>query len=1542
MSQSNNKSLLSAVNSTFPILEDAKSFPMWKKRAVGAMVSYSKWYICRDQEVPETSATSRRTREALAETSRRPGAPHIGSRIDTNTAVNTAVTGRNFDEDRNDVWGFIMASMSFEAQNSLSEEAQDPNDADAQLLWREIHLLFDQTDGAIAADLMDEFHLMKLSVNGNAVKHLVQMRNLNRQLAIAGEAVTDRTLALRMLKSLPETQYGQVASGLFQHNNLTSTMVCEAVRKEWRRIGSPTSGDADSTKDDEPAKALVTINKPKSTRSDKPKDKARSDKPTKHCDNHPNATGHSTDECHVTRNKRQEELQRKYDELVKKLNNMSGSTAALAEVVSDDEIVADHDYAGAFVAVQVGLVGSTEDATSYVVDSGASSHMVCTKEHMSDWSETGGHPIRTAGGGVVNATHRGTLRLGPLVLPDALYAPGLGFNLLSVRLLAKAGYTTHFSADGKCTITDVNNKVVFEIAGAGLYHLKASNPSTSLVAKHTADDILYLHRSLGHLNWFDVWQLGRSGILGSEWTDLVNPSAMNILCAPCILGKGYRLPSGASDIHGVEPHDIVHSDLWGPTVHPSIGGSRYFMLCYDDYTHHIELYFLKDKSEAYGAFKDYIALVETQCKAKIRHVRSDNGGEYTSKKFLELLATNGIEANPVPPAAHAQNGRAERVNRTVLNIVRTVLCDTQLPKRFWAEAAGYAAYVRNHIPKKDFPKKGVTSTPQELWTGRPSKLTQLRPFGSVVFVRDHTVTDKLAPRYLKAFLMGYRSYSESMIRYYDPTTRTINHTRDYIFERKSTSKPSKVMEGIPTNLGNKTPAKTPARMPAFLPLSTARPAPPTLSTDFLPNDNYVPRMSTPSHSPDPTPEHSVSDDQSMTETESARSSAGSRVEDGPEESHRPSTPSSVGSRDEDGPRMETPRPLTPRPETRHAKFVPTNDPRGVFLPDQDQGVAHRFTEDGRRVNGPRAAKGDTAGVVKTISLDLNSEEAGLLAILETERTSLKASSERFTKTHQFALAAVSVASLEVFAFLATDCPRSFREARNSPDWPKWEAAMKEELAKMEQYDVWELVTRTKDMRVLEARWVFTRKIDGSTGEAAAYRARWVAKGYRQVAGVDYNEIFASVVHKDTIRVFLAAVNYHGLFCDQVDIRAAFLQGHIREEINLAPAEGSNAPPNTVYRLKKSLYGLKQSPRCFNDELDAWFKSAGFQQAGSDPCLYTYRSEDVFLMLTVHVDDQLIAGNNRKALDEFKAKLNSKFECTDHGPVSYFLGFNVIRDMEKRTLSISQEHYMEHMLARFDMTDCKPEKTPLPANFQARQPTDKEYDDARHHPYPAIVGSIMYASSISRPDLAFPASLLARFITKWGNEHYRAAKHLLRYIRGTTDLCLTFDANADERTLLGHVDADWGGCPDTRRSTSGYLMRVWNSLVAWKSRRQPTVSLSTMEAELMAGCDAVKQALWLRRLLTDMGFPPEGPVRLFCDNQGAISNAANPGQHDRRKHIDLRANFVLENVRGGQVAFEYIPTDDNPADLLTKALNDQKTNKFSDTMGLRRVQIPRSK
>jgi hypothetical protein len=1139
---SNNRSLLASVHSSFPMLEGSENFGKWKKAIQSLLVGHLKYNVVETVEDPHTSASVRRqARQADSETS----TATVGEGTPT-PAKKEEVTISP--ADRANVWGLLFGTLQDHISGHLSLEAVDPIANDARLLWKELHLAFNKTDGLSAGLLNAELWNTHLHHNGHAVNHLLKLRDVYRQLTAAGEEPNDRMLAQAMLQSLPP-QYSTVRTTIFARESFTSINVFEAVQTEWKQIGSPAE-DA-PTKDSETAKAFVAAAKPKSSKSARP---------ARHCDYHPDATSHNTSDCHLAAKKKYDDLAKKYDEL---LSKMSGrSTAAIASTAELDE--EDGAYYNGCVAVHVGLVGHTEDDTSYVIDSGASAHMVCTPKNLSDWKETSGHPIRVGGNNFVNATHTATLKIGSMVLPGVLYAPDLGFNLLSVHKLGTAGYDTNFES-GRCIIKDKQGDVVLDIPGDGLYTIKASSMSTSLVAQvSSADDILYLHRSLGHLNWMDVWKLAKSGCLGSEWENLPSPKELNILCEPCILGKGTRLSSPPSLVRAVRANQFSHVDLWGATKHKSWGGSTYFLTCYDDYSHYIQIYFLKSKDEALGAFQKYLKLVENQCKTKVERVRMDNGGEFTSEAFQELLATHGIEANPVPAGAHAQNGRVERVHLTLLNMVRTILADTGLPKQFWAEMAGYAAYIRNRVPRQSDGK-----TPRELWSGQVPNYSQLRPFGSTVFVRDHVVTDKLEPRYLKAFLVGYRSYSESVVRFFNPVTKKFNYSRDYVFERKTISDPPTIPE-IP-KVAYDAKAKSRSPIARFPPISAARPVPPAITTSE-PSFSTVPRTA---GWPGSDPVEPPCDD--------AVGEAGEgEVDVAESEADEPAAPIEKTSE-------EILAALPPKKDSKFTKWVGTTEETGTSLADLDR-PTHIITEDGRRIQPRRQVptknpSSNTTGTV-AIRADANGE-TGLLAILSFELDLLQSAPKGHNlKTHQFALTAQTTAALEVFALLASDCPKSYRQARNSPEWPKWEKAMKVELAKMEKYDVWELVLRSDDMRVLEARWVFTRKIDGTTGEAAEYRARWVAKGYRQVEGIDHNEIFASVAHKDTIRVFLATVNYHRLLCDQVDIKAAFLNGDLREIIYLAPAEGSGTSPKYVYRLKKSLYGLKQSPRCFNDKLDA--------------------------------------------------------------------------------------------------------------------------------------------------------------------------------------------------------------------------------------------------------------------------------------------------------------------------------------------------------------------
>ena len=495
--------------------------------------------------------------------------------------------------------------------------------------------------------------------------------------------------------------------------------------------------------------------------------------------------------------------------------------------------------------------------------------------------------------------------------------------------------------------------------------------------------------------------------------------------------------------------------------------------------------------------------------------------------------------------------------------------------------------------------------------------------------------------------------------------------------------------------------------------------------------------------------------------------------------------------------------------------------------------------------------------------------------------------------------------------------------------------MDEEMGKMEKYHVWKTVPK-ENQRTLTGKWVFTRKTDGTTGKAAAYKARFVVRGFQQIAGRDFDELFASVAHKPSLRVFLSIVNYMDWECDQMDVIGAFLKGDIDRDLFVEPPEGSDIPAKHVLHLQKSLYGLRQSPHLFNKKVDTFLKSLDFVPCQADPCIYSYNKNGTRFMISIHVDDMLVAGNDRAKLDNLKAKLHAELECKDLGPVTYFLGINVYRDRVNKRLYLSQEHYLESLLEKFGEVG-NPCKTVLPADWKPRAASDEEFDLAKDKPYPALAGSILYAATVTRPDLAFAASLLCRFIGKWSLDHWKAAKHLLRYIRGTTDLALTFDATAGKRALLGWADADWGGCLDTRRSTTGFVLNTYGGVVSWKSRRQPTVALSTTQAELLASTEAGKEAVWLRQLLADLELgPADGEaVSIMNDNSGAIQLAKHQHGFKLNKAFDMRAQWIREHQDAKIIVLDYVNTNANRADLLTKSVTAERTRQLRNLLGLRK-------
>ncbi|KAK8916316.1 hypothetical protein KSP39_PZI023164 [Platanthera zijinensis] len=520
-------------------------------------------------------------------------------------------------------------------------------------------------------------------------------------------------------------------------------------------------------------------------------------------------------------------------------------------------------------------------------------------------------------------------------------------------------------------------------------------------------------------------------------------------------------------------------------------------------------------------------------------------------------------------------------------------------------------------------------------------------------------------------------------------------------------------------------------------------------------------------------------------------------------------------------------------------------------------------------------------------------------------------------------------------------PISARDARSRADANQWELAMVDEMESLRKNQTWGLCKLPKGRKAIGSKWVFKQKVKAD-GTVEKYKARLVAKGFSQVEGVDYDEIFSPVAKLTSIRMVLSIAAVHDLEIEQMDVKTAFLHGDLEEEIYMRQPEGFEAKgkEDLVCRLKKSLYGLKQSPRMWYQKFDTYMLEVGFERLNSDHCVYIQRKGEHFTFLTLYVDDMLLVGNSVKMIQHVKKMLSAKFEMKDLGPASVILRMQIIRDRSKRKLWLGQQRYVEEVLKKFNMADCKPVGAPMPVgnklSAEMCPKTHEEMEDMVKVPYASAVGSLMYAMVCTRPDIAQAVGVLSRYMAKPGKEHWNAVKRVFRYLRGTSNYSICYEGAETGRVLnvVGHVDSDWGGDLDSRKSTSGYVFTLFGGAVSWMSRRQGVVALSSTEAEYMALTHASKEAIWLGRLCGELSFE-QGPVKPWCDSQRAIQLAKNPAFHARTKHIDIQFHFIREKVEKQVVQLEKVDTKENSSDFLTKAVPIAKFEWCATAVGLKR-------
>ncbi|UYV75442.1 hypothetical protein LAZ67_13000282, partial [Cordylochernes scorpioides] len=516
-------------------------------------------------------------------------------------------------------------------------------------------------------------------------------------------------------------------------------------------------------------------------------------------------------------------------------------------------------------------------------------------------------------------------------------------------------------------------------------------------------------------------------------------------------------------------------------------------------------------------------------------------------------------------------------------------------------------------------------------------------------------------------------------------------------------------------------------------------------------------------------------------------------------------------------------------------------------------------------------------------------------------------------------------------------PKDAEEALSGRDSYFWKKAMEEEFDSLIENKTWELVDPPKNRNIIGTKWVFKTKYN-SDGSVERHKARLVAKGYSQQYGIDYEETFAPVVRQSTIRMFLALAVEYNLILHQMDVQSAYLNGEIKEEIFMTQPENfvSRKYPEKVCRLKKAIYGLKQAGIVWHEKLDTELKNLGLKQLQSDNCVYIKHDEGI-LLVAIYVDDLIIAAEREDTLKSFKESMKRIFKIKDLGGINCCLGIR-IQMKEDGSISIDQERYIEELLAKYRMKEAKPISTPMDSNSKLTKISsiESENEPVKKVEYQSLIGSLIYLSVSTRPDIAYAVSALGQFSNDPRRQHWNAAKRVLRYLKGTS--CLRITYRKSNEALHGYADADWGGNLVDRKSHTGIVYFLARGPIAWESKKQQTVTLSSTESEYIALCEAGKEAVYLRALLYEMGFGEllNGPTVLKTDNQGAQQLARNPVYHARTKHIDIKWHFIRSICSDGLVEVVHTPTQENVADILTKGLPSLFLNKMRQKRGKYRI------
>jgi Reverse transcriptase (RNA-dependent DNA polymerase)/gag-polypeptide of LTR copia-type/GAG-pre-integrase domain len=1303
--------------------------------------------------------------------------------------------------------------------------------------------------------------------------HISTMKELRERLAEMGNPINDDQFSAYIRASLTPDYRPLLTSIMASSRTSGKTLsVHDLITFIYEEADNKT---AEKNVDEAKENSAMVANKGKG------KSKAKSDK---YCDNC-KKKGHTKENCFAKGGGKESEAPDWWKKKFRK-DESKGTAANAAE--KEEESVAFLAYTENFALAVTSDFQKEALATSgipkrgTIIDCGASSHFSPEREKFLNYRELSPIPIRAADGRTFHALGKGDLKVllpmgkdtkpTPVTLKDTYYSPQMAFTLISVTRMTNAGFSC--TMKGKtCTVTNPSNKIIGRIPEIrGLYRVTDNTTTkTETESANTTSQLLTISQLHRIMGHINHDDLRKMVKEGIVEGINLDMDSKPEFCDVCVQAKATRKPfPKKSTSDRVKAYgDKVTADVWGPAQVESLGGKRYYNLFQDKHSHEERIYFMRNKSESLDYYKRHEAWVKVQRGAIIKVFGCDRGGEYTGKEFTNHLEHQGTVRHLTVHDSPASNGSSERANRTHLDIARAMIIQSGLPAFLWAEAIRHSVWLRNRTITRATPEN---KTPYEIGTKEKPDLSGLLEWGSRIWVKKLDV-QKLEPRAFEAVFVGYDDESKGY-RVFWPSKRHVSIERDVYFNKNEALLPDTAqIEGETDIRANS-----------------------SGSTTSIP----------------PKPIETITDSNSGTK----------ELSNAPLNAQIDPKSSEIESSQSDTPKSPENQPKSTNTSFPHEKPI-ENEPKDVDDSQLGRGKRARKPE-GYYKNLDKGGGGVTEANV-AVSLNEEIDSGGVV-------TNLK---EWFGDIIEEALV------------MSEDEP-SLEEALKGDEAKEWVTAMREEITQIEKVHTYDIVEAPPDANIVPCRWVFRRKRDGE-GKVVRHKARLVAKGFKQQFGVDYHETFAPTVRPATLRLLLAIAAQKGSVIVQADAKNAYLHGTLEPNeiiymdlppqyslFHQIPANLTKKSP--VCRLWRPLYGSKQGANRFRKFLVDVMTILGFTVCNADEAVfYKFSPDGSYIIVPTATDDFTIIADSNKSANNFQDELEKHLEIVRLGPISWLLGTTVERNMEKHTIKLGQEAFIGQIITRFGLEDARICSTPLNPNVDLTPGSDHVsptlLSSSEKTTYREIVGSLMYLSVMTRPDITFAVSTLSQYLESPTTTHLIAVKRVIRYLKGTKHLRLTLGGH--EINLSGYSDADWASQLH-RHSISGFAMFIGSGAVSWSSKKQPIVTLSSTESEYVALTHSSKDIIWIRKLLFEfssiISISSNAPS-LFCDNQGAIRLSSDSTFHARTKHIDVHFHFIRQTVSQGHLTLHYIPTNDMIADIFTKSLAFNKFTKFRSLLGL---------